>query len=243
MIFLSPKRNSPGMHWERTSTHLIPEPDGYSAVNDATNMYYVVSSNGAPDNSTIFAFNGADNSPAGSFDTPPIPQTMAVDETTNHLYIPIWGPSFQVQKVNLADFTDVQSVSEPDWVPYAVALNSTGSELYVIDGGDAASPPAGTIKVVDTATMTITSSVDIDPDGVDPAYDPVHDKLFVPIEGGFYVLVYDTVNHVVLGGIYPATPNYIVAAAIDPALNRVVTANASLDPTGFDSVTVIDSSV
>jgi DNA-binding beta-propeller fold protein YncE len=169
----------------------------------------------------------------------------SVNPVTHRMYVPVFG-SKEVLVVDTLTGQAVTSLTGDTWMPFGTAVDAATNTVYMVDGNDNGWNQSGLINVIDGATNTLTTQVAVDDDLAYPAVSSEHGKLFVPVEGDDYVIVFDTATNQVVDGIYGSQPGALsipTMAVADDDLDRlfVFNANTSGSAGGFATFSVIDT--
>jgi len=181
------------------STTTITDPNAFSplavAVNSATNKIYVANDGNfylnppGSNDGNVTVIDGVTNSITTLTDPNVFaPQAVAVDETTNKIYVAI--PNFALTATGKGEVAVIDGatnaisiVKDPNAVyPERLAVDSVTNTIYVANSGcqnDACSHP-GSVTVINGATNAVTTV--INPNATYPAFlaiNPTTNKIYV----------------------------------------------------------------
>jgi YVTN family beta-propeller protein len=210
-------------------------------VNPTTNQIYVVNFGDSETQAgTVTVIDGATNStttvPVGTLGGSPLPQLVAVNPTTNQIYV----ANNISNNVTVIDGATNNTTTVPVGTgPNAVAVNPTTNQIYVANGG-------GTVTVIDGATNSTTT---VNGGGGRIAVNPNTNQIYSV--GGITILPNGTniSNVTVIDGATNATTTVPVgtdadALALNLNTNKIYVVNECTwignICSGAGSVTVID---
>ncbi len=232
---------STGTHWGIV-TSIPVDNTGTIAINETTNTVYAgdfVPQNGqTPDISKLIVINGTTNAKTGEIGPlglAPANGSIAINETTNTLYVPNYGSS-SISVIDGATNAVTDTISRANSMPWGAVSDPATNTTYVTDGNDNDWLPQGQVYVVDGSSNTISSAVPIDNTAESPALDPGENEIFVPMQANNYVLVMSTQTNSVVTSIYAPGLDEPSAIAIDPVLHRAYVTNDE-----GNSVSIIDT--
>lgn len=228
------------------------------AVNESTNKIYVANSggtvviDGATNATTLVVDPNAKGGGGGGLAFPSgFPAGLAVNSSTNKIYVANAGGNVTVIDGATNSTTTVTDPNAKGMVPTALAVNPVTNKIYVVNTTPNPGPGGtgpGNVTVIDGATNSTTTVTDpnaFDPVGV--AVNTITNKIYVANLGNFP----SGPNHgnlTVIDGATNATttitdPNALspgynsqgLAVAVNSTTNRIYVVNG-----GSDNVTVID---
>ncbi len=132
--------------------------------------------------------------------------------------------------VSVIDTTtnNVTSTVDVGMAPYGVAVNPTGSKVYVTNTGD------NNVSVIDTATNEVTTTVNVGRAPYGVAVNPAGTKVYVANAGSNSISVIDAATNQVISTVNVGNKPYGVA--VNPAGTRVYVTNSK-----SNTVSVIDA--
>jgi DNA-binding beta-propeller fold protein YncE len=212
-------------------------------VNPKTNKIYVT------DGSGVTVIDGADNSTFRITTNLVSPGDLAVNKTTNKIYVVnppnMNGPS-PVTIINGANNTTTTVTDSKTVDPESVAVNETTNRVYVVNAGDAVfGGPPGSVTVIDGATNAIIARI-IDPNAAESvpsraAVNPVTNKIYV-INGNSFanVTVIDGATNAVVTTIADPTPGGPTYIAVNQVTNKIYVVHVGRVISDRGGITVID---
>jgi YVTN family beta-propeller protein len=217
------------------TTATVTIPGGWAqsddiAVNTVTNRIYVMNRRGTPSGNpgSVTVVNGADNSvitdvPVGEF-----PLAIAVNEATNKVYVACCNVADAAQRQVWVIDGATHATTQVPVGPFAkaIAVNPVTNRIYVANGG------ATTVTVIDGATDTVLTTVDISNTPEYVAINRVTNKIYVArFSSPYGVAVIDGATNATTFVAGQVGPSHV---AINETTNRIYVINSG------GSVTVIN---